>query len=264
MRIDEFDFNKIESVKKKCICFAKDGNTVVKPYRILYELKKIISDVNYNNFYIEKVENKFYNQYFLWEELKGICIRRVEIHESTEISKLLQNINEYKFFGVDGYLNMLNETEKEGGYINKLNIEVCMILGEMDLAMNYKKYREDFIITRESYEKAEREARELIRIEKELQEKEENEKEIIKAENNIRNHQVLINKPFLDNTIISYLMKKYNVKVPLKTQGWINKALAKIIYNETGISYTYYKGHKESTVFYKCLKELESKILESA
>lgn len=263
MRINEIDFNKIKSVKKKCICFAKDGNTVVKPYRILYELKNIIPDIDYNNLYIEKVEYKFYNQYFLWEELKGICIRRVEIHES-EISKLFQNINKYEFFGTDGYLEMLNEIENEGGYINKLNIEVCMILGEMDLAMNYKKYREDFIAARESYEKAEREARELIRMEKELQEKEENEKEIIKAENIIKNRQVLINKPFLDNTIIFYLMKKYNVKVPLKTQGWINKALAKILYNETGISYTYYKGYKESTVFYKYLKELESKILESA
>lgn len=51
-----------------------------------------------------------------------------------------------------------------------------------------------------------------------------------------------------ENTVILMAMKKNGINIPIKTQGWINKALAKIYFLENGeISYSYYSNHKDST-----------------
>ena len=57
-------------------------------------------------------------------------------------------------------------------------------------------------------------------------------------------------------------MKIYEIKIPLKTQGWINNALASIFYDiEDGkISYTYYKSSANSNVFRKYLSEFVGKV----
>jgi len=53
-------------------------------------------------------------------------------------------------------------------------------------------------------------------------------------------------------------MKLNNIKVPLKTQGWINQALANISYNQEwkDYSYNYYKSSADSKVFAKYLNQL--------
>lgn len=68
-----------------------------------------------------------------------------------------------------------------------------------------------------------------------------------------------------ETTIVLYLMKKYGVEVPLKTQGWINKALANIEYKEDREEYTYsyYTSSRNSTVFHAYLLQLVGKIKEA-
>lgn len=64
-------------------------------------------------------------------------------------------------------------------------------------------------------------------------------------------------------SVILYLMKKYSINIPLRTQGWINKALAYVDWNYNGkITYGYYKSSRDSKVFWEYLQELERKILE--
>jgi len=60
------------------------------------------------------------------------------------------------------------------------------------------------------------------------------------------------------------MMKMYGIDVPLKTQGWINNALANIFYDVENdeYSYTYYSSSKNSEVFGKYLSVLISKIKE--
>ena len=64
-------------------------------------------------------------------------------------------------------------------------------------------------------------------------------------------------------SVINVLMRKHGINVPLRTQGWINSKLAKIIFNKDGkISYKFYgKSQRDnSTVFKKYLVELETAI----
>ena len=59
-------------------------------------------------------------------------------------------------------------------------------------------------------------------------------------------------------------MKKYDINVPLKVQGWINKALANIVYDAEydDYSYQYYKSSADSKVFARYLYQLVYKIKE--
>jgi len=81
--------------------------------------------------------------------------------------------------------------------------------------------------------------------------------ELVKlAEAAIRKHEPFDNEQIDGNTVVLHLMKKYCINVPLRTQGWINNALAKIVFHEDKISYMYYSSSKNSTVFRQYLQEL--------
>ena len=88
-------------------------------------------------------------------------------------------------------------------------------------------------------------------------------KTIADAKNALRTGGTLLNEEFEDTTIILCLLKKHGIKVPLRTRGWINRALAKIWYCNEEITYSYYSTSRDSKVFYRYLKELEKKILNA-
>ena len=265
MEIREVNFETLQSVRKKCITFAKDGNTVVKPYKTLYNMEQITNNPAHKNLYIEvkkqKETWKEETEYYLFDDLGKICNYQGRFDEDITLERLSELINKYPFFGKDGLLKQLKEAEENGRYINKVDIELCFTLGEAELAKHYAEYRKKKVIEWEEErkdEQAEREAREREEEEKRLAEIE---KSILDAENKIRAKEMLYNNEIDDNTIVLRLLKKYSVNVPLKTQGWINNALSVITYDKDGkITYRYHSSSKDSTVFYKYLRELEEKI----
>lgn len=265
MKLREVNFETLQPVRKKCITFAKNGNTVVKPYKTLYSLEQITDNPAYKNLYIEvkELEGTEKNEigYYLFDDLGEICHYQGRFEENTTVEWLLERIDKYLYFGKDGLLKQLKEAEDNGWYINKVDIELCFILGEIELAKHYMEYREKKMTEREEERKAkqaEREAKEREKKEKRLAEIE---KAISDAEYEIKTKGTFYNEEIDDSTIVLRLFKKYGINVPLKTQGWINNALARIWYRDGKISYSYYKSSKDSTVFYKYLKELEEKIL---
>ena len=264
MEFREINFDSLESVRKQCITFAKDGNTVVKPYKTLYNMEQITHDPAHNNLYVEVVKGKESweeDSYCLFEDLGKICNKVDWILRWKTIEEVTEAINKLEYLGKDGLFERLKEAEDNGYYINKVDIELCIILGEIELAKHYAEYREAKRAAQEARIQAaiaEREAREKAEKEKHLAEMENT---ISEAENTIRTKGTLNNVKFEGNTIILYLLKKYGVDVPLKTQGWVNKALARVWYRDGKITYSYYKTSRNSTVFYGYLKELEEKIL---
>ena len=264
MEFREINFGELGSIRKKCITFAKDGNTVVKPYKTLYNMEQITHNLAHSNLYIEVVKGKKSweeDSYCLFEDLGKICNKVDWIHRWWTLEEFTEKISKYEYLGKDGLFKRLKVSEDNGYYINKIDIELCIIFGEIDLAKHYAEYRETKRAAQEAkrqVEIAESEAKEKVEEEKRFAEME---KTISEAENTIRRHGTLNNAKFEGSTIILYLLKKHGVNVPLKTQGWVNKALAKVWYRDGKITYSYYKTSRNSTVFYGYLKELEQKIL---
>ncbi len=267
MEIKDINFDVLESVRKKCITFAKDGNTVIKPYKTLYNVEQITHNAEHCNLYFEVVKGKESweeDGYCLFEDLEKICIKVDWIPKYWTLEEFTEKLHRWEYFGVDGFFNRLKVSEENGYHINKADIEICAALGEIELTKHYAEYREERIRRQE-------EKRQAVIAEREAKEKEEKEKHnaevqrtVAEAENTIRTQGTLHNEEFEGKTIVLYLFKKYGINVPIKTQGWVNNALVKVWFRDGQITYSYYKSSKDSTVFWKYLKELEKKILQSA
>ena len=106
------------------------------------------------------------------------------------------------------------------------------------------------------------ENREAKRIAEEQAAKVEYEQAIVVAENNILNNLAVSNRDINGKSLIMQLFREHEISIPLKTQGWIIKALHGIEYDERRErwSYRYFKSSRDSTVFLDYLPLLVSSI----
>lgn len=265
MTIKEINFNAIESVRKRCITFAKDGNTVVKPYKTFYCVEKLTQDSVHKNYYIEVVKGKEdweESSFNLWEDLEIICIKVDWIPRYFTLERFIDALDKLEYQGSAGLFKRLEDAERNDFYINKVDIEVCVLLGKTDLAKHYAEYREKQIAAREAKRQAEAEERKRKKKEEEEKRIAGIEKAISDATYKIHKQEDMDNKEVDGKSIINKLMEKYGIKVPLRTQGWINSKLAMITFNGGNISYKYYgrSQRDNSKVFKKYLLELENAI----
>jgi hypothetical protein len=264
MLIKDIDFTKYEQVSKKCIYFGKDGNSVTKRNKKLYSLAAITKLEQHKNLYVEVVPDEYNTNFYVWDDLEVIAVNHGSIIEHWSLEEMTSKLATFEYFGKDGYIKSIYDSMNLGYYINLLNIETCLLLGKDTLAKECIQYRLEYIKKREDKEKAKQEKREreeqaeLTAMKKLITDAEdETEQAIIKKE-------TFYNNEVEGKSIILRLMKKYGINLPLKTQGWVNKALAKISFYPDGrITYHYYTSSKNSTVFMGYLEELQEKILEN-
>jgi len=122
------------------------------------------------------------------------------------------------------------------------------ILGRLDEA---KAHNAPIREARELEYKQRQEEREAKRIAKEQASKVEYEQAIKTAEHKIINKQTVSNTSIHGKSLIMQLFREYEISVPLKTQGWVIKALHSIEFDEKRDrwSYRYFKSSRNSTVF---------------
>lgn len=261
MEISGFNFDSAETATKRCIAFARDGNKVVKPYKKLYSFETLTGNSEHDKLFLEVVQWSSCVMYKVWEQLTDFCICIGSAPEYATVEDLTKGLQEYKFLGVDGYLNFLKEKEKFGDFINLLDIEVCRLLKQEELADHYTEYRENFLRERNEREAKEQAEREQKEQEENARKAAEREKQLQDAEDLLRKHQTLYNEKMVDgSSLILALMKCHGVNVPLRTQGWINKALHSITFNQGTVGYLYYTSSSDSKVFKQYLLILQEKI----
>lgn len=243
-------------MKKKVICFGSRGNEVI--YKNL-ELENINND-----FYFSITTDEYKNEtQYIYQEINNICYEIGKFFDIKTIDELKTALSDYEYIGAEGFKKLINDKIQYNNYINLIDIELCKHIEDFSLMEKCIAYRIDW--KQRQIEKDRKKSDE--RKEKERQEEEKEQRKIKQqeedAEKSILNKKELYNNNIEDTTIILRLLKKFDIKVPLKTQGWINKALAKIVFkNDGNISYYYYKSSKNSTVFEEYLITLEEKIKE--
>nr|DAE59785.1 MAG TPA: hypothetical protein [Caudoviricetes sp.] len=258
-RLCDIDFDKMVFEKKKCIIYTKNNNSVIKRYKNIYSLEALANNNKYKNLYIEVSRNKYNSMfYYLYQEIidKNICIKLYSINEYGTLSEMLEECDKSEKISKETFLKRLSNNESKKLDISLLDIELCRIFDEALLAEHYSEYRLEFLkAQQERWQKqhAEWEARKKA---KEEQLKAEVEKNVQIAIQTLKDKKELKNFDIEGTTIILYLMKKFNINVPLKTQGWINNALIKIYWTGDKPSYSYYSSSKNSTVFNRYLNEL--------
>ncbi len=261
---------------KKCL-YIKNNKAIVKNKELIC-IADITNDEAYKNLYIEKCiqEDKDAEVYI---DLGIVCVY---------VRTIQASCNKDKNVDYDYYLGYLKDknitlemviTDIRNKRINNQFVNVSDIK-LIELSGASKQEVQELINYRQEWYDRKAEENQKKRLEQEQKDKEyvDTKNKIVKDlvlaaeqailnKQEVKNQEVTVYKSKYNGnslSLILYMMKQYNINVPLKTQGWINQALTSIQYNEKWeeYSYKYYKTSSNSTVFSKYLNMLIKAIQE--
>ena len=170
------------------------------------------------------------------------------------------------------FLAMIRDCINTGSYISLIYIELVKLLDESLVPGCFearKIFAEKQRAKREA-ERAQREAEEAAYV------KERNEaaqKKVAQAIETLKNGGRLVNfdvEIFKSRyhsssySIFNYLARQYGVKIPIKTQGWINSSLLDITVKDGKMSGGHMSGKNQSTVIYKYMNQLIEAVRKDA
>lgn len=252
-RLMDIHFAEMMQVTKKCITYKADGNTVVQPYKKLYSMEQITGIHSLKNLFLEPVANSWWTEYSIWEDFGSVCYCIAKSQEEVPIHLVVKRLLEYGI-GKENYKKHLAEAEASESFIRRIDVVLLTMLGEYELAEHYKEYRE---VYKERMERKEEEERRNL-IEKERKEQEEasgREAEILnQAIHDLREKHSVRNVEINGKSLFLLLSKKYGIKIPLRTQGWIKSKLVMVYFEDEKAGYRYKESN--SKVFMKYLDEL--------
>lgn len=255
---------------KKCL-YISDNKAIVRSKKLTC-IADIIKDEKYRNVYVEENE-KSYGEVFIDLGIVYMGIGRT-LDRKTNVEGIEYSLQKCAKITLDSYKEYINNCLNNNQFINVAEIKLMELAGESpEYIQKLIEHRQKVLDLREQKHKEEEAKRE-----KENQEYVDKQNKIAEdlinnAEQAIINKQNVVNKDITiykskyessTTSLILYLMKKYDINVPLKVQGWINKALANIVYDAEydDYSYQYYKSSADSKVFAKYLFQLVYKIKE--
>ena len=264
MRLREFDYSSVQPVRKRCIQYAKDGNTVVKHWLQLYPLETITGCRKFSGLFLEYYK-KDYSEYFrVYNDLGSDCVEYGYLSGWYDVTEeAVEHLEKIEaFIGLEGYKLWLAQMEQQGSWINNAMIRGLTDAGELELAEHYRVYHEIQLQARDEKALARQKELEQEKQKRELERQTRMKEQVRAAEKCILERKELANDPYEGSTIILYLMKKHGIVPPLRTQGWINEKLAKVTAHDDSISYSFRKtkGGKASQTAVDCLFQLRDRI----
>lgn len=248
---------------KKCL-YISNNKAIVRNIELV-NIGDLINNSDYNNLYMERNTKDEYTEIYL--DLGIICIY---VNSTKKVHIISEHIEYYlgniKDFTLEIVLQKIRDQKNNSQFINVADIKL------FELAKQNEKEIQELIDYRQNWYNRKAQEEQERREKKEQEDREYVEKQntiaenlILKAEQAILNNETVKNiditiyKSRYDSNTLSlilHMMKMNNIDVPLKTQGWINKALANIFYNDGEYSYQYYTSSKDSKVFIKYLDQL--------
>lgn len=240
--------------------------------KAVYHNKKIQHVID--NIYRGESSSDGYNEYcdiyMVYPEIPvGIWVS--SLRTAYSIDEIQEMVSRAKIATASDFESNVKERAKNFQHIRFTEIEMMKyICPEMESELwearkvHAEKLEEDRR-QREEKRKAEQEAYVLARN-SEAEEMELAAIKVLKEGGKIENDSIEIYKDYYDSraySIINYLMRKYDVNVPIKTQGWINEKLRAVsIKNGKCEGVTYWKGKngKCSQKFFDCIDELIQKV----
>jgi hypothetical protein len=250
---------------KKCL-YISNNKAIVRNKELIC-VSELVNDEIYKNLYIEKnISDSKDAEVYL--DLGIVCLYVKTIQKNRIIKDTeywLKNITKYT---LEMILEEIRNQRTNNQFVNIADIKLIELSGaseqEVQELIEYRQnwYNKKVQEEQERRLKQEQEDREYIKNKNKIVEE-----AVLKAEQaiinkqEVKNQDITIYKSKYDNNTLSlilHMMKLNNIKVPLKTQGWINQALANISYNQEwkDYSYNYYKSSANSKVFTKYLNQL--------
>lgn len=247
------ELKKCRQHKKKCIYFGAKDNIIVKNKKLCC-LDELMKNEKYKDLYVCVNNNK--TGISLWSDFGFISWQIISYVDFSMISSLDNYlINPIKSYSE--FKEYLKNTQKGNKYINMLNIEVLKMGGDIELADEYKIYRDNFLKKKEKERQAQIREQEIKKAEVFNRKQKELNDFISEIEDMLLNKEGIENikidvyysaYEYKTTSLILYLMKKNCIDVPLRTQGWINKSLVEVYFENGSLVYSYI-GRKSKVIF---------------
>ena len=263
MMIKDFDFKNTHATRKQCWTYMSDGNTPVRKGKNLYPLEVIIGCNDFKGFFVEIIHYKksyYTNTFILWNDLGNSCVKYGPINAYFDKNQAQEELQKFlKWKGLGGFIYYLHNIEESHNWIRNTEILALADNGEMELAIHYQEYHDKLKAEKEEESKKKQEEYERQEQEREQKRQEEIKAQLDQVEHNFREKKALKNDLIEGKSVILWLMDKYGIKIPIKTQGWFNQKLAFVKWIDGEIAYSYYrtKGTNGSQTAFKYLRMLE-------
>lgn len=182
-------------------------------------------------------------------------IDRPEEHDTNELyQKALEAYPEV--CSLEQFLDELKMRESKGSFIGNREIEFLKYAAPEHME-HYRLYREKYLQQsqerqRQVHKQNEEKNAEFCRTKnQEAEEIIQNTMEIIFHSGVLHNSEVSYYQGRYDYTtykLVNYLFKRYEVKLPIKVQGWVNQSLVNITFKDgNAVSFTFLKGRESKT-----------------
>jgi len=264
----EQEAKKLSKLNSKKCLYIKDNKAVIRNKELTC-IADIINDDSYKNLYIEKGKKQDAGVYL---DLGIVFIYVRTITGDSTHEDIRYYLNKLTNYTLQMVKDNIYERKNANQFVNVADIKLIELSGASEQEVQELiDYRQGW------YDRKAKEDQEKKFKQEQL------DKEYIDSKNKIVNDLILVTEQAIlsnqevknkeitiyksrfesnDTSLILHLMKLYGIKVPLKTQGWINNALANIYYNQEDneVSYSYYKSSANSNVFRKYLNQLVSMV----
>jgi len=270
LKVDQEAKEQTKQNSKKCL-YIKDNKAVVRNKELTC-IANIVNDEAYKNLYIEKSDKQDTGVYL---DLRIVCIyvrtvrNNITIDDVEDTRYYLGSLTNYT---LETILEDIRGRKNINQFVNVADIKLIELSGaseqEVQELIDYRQEWYDKKAKEDQEKKLKRE-----KLDKEYADSQNKlvedlvlaTEQLILTNQEVKNKTITIYKSRYDSndtSLILRMMKQYDIKVPIKTQGWINQALADIYYDEEDnkVSYSYYKSSANSKTFRGYLNELINKI----
>ena len=146
MRLQELNFENLISEKRRIITYGKDGNSVIKPYRTVYCMEQITHVQEHKNLYLEYIEGRSN----IYEVMGNVLSHCLYVPSNIFLEKLIEFLTTPRRLDMfrnaeKVFLKTLETLESNNIFIGNVYIEICVEIGELELAEHYRKYREAYL-----------------------------------------------------------------------------------------------------------------------
>lgn len=253
MMLKDFDFTGIQATRIRVLGYAKDGNTPQKHFYNAYPLEKVLNDDKYKGLWIARTFNEYFG---IFNKVGEVYICYTSEYQYNHIESMKNTIDTgfINYIGIDGFIRFCANLVEHNWHMKIINILALSMNGYTDLADHYANYKAIWIYLKKREEQERHKAYLKEQEEKQRKRQEEKNRKLDEAENSLKSHKETAN----DDGIILDLMRKYNINVPLRTQGWILDCLATVTFTDGSVGYRYYKrkNGRGSQKAFKCLRDL--------
>ena len=247
----------------KIIMYAKDGNTVVKRNIPVQQIEgNMYRGESYNEYGTD-----YCDIYAVYKEQRIGCKIDGHVDIRNEIGEIYDRYSD--FHTAESFLAWMDgKTDIEKHWIREGEIQLAehfdmeKARAYADIKVQMNKHREEKAMIEAEERKAAHQqyVEEHNKIANEMIEKV---IKIIKSGGRFNNDRVEIFRDYYNSSeysVVNYLMRKYGIKVPLRTQGWINERLVSVTVDESGnckqCQFQRVKGGKRSESFWQYINEL--------